>query len=283
MDKKSIPEFIRSLFQLKPKKETPGQPDNLFTQCPDCKQIVYNKKLDHNWGICPECGYHHRISNQRWIELLADKSSVSYLFQEFKAKDPLQFPNYAERVTQMYAKGVDEALDAVQMQINRITLLVGIMNSDFLMGSMGSIVGERIAQLFERGAERDLPLLLITRSGGARMQEGVVSLMQMTKTAAAAKRFAQSGNLFVDLLTDPTTGGVSASFAMLGDIILAEPKALIGFAGPRVIEQTIKQKLPEGFQRAEFLVEKGYVDMIVPRNELKARLTDILRLHQYDT
>jgi len=276
-----LPDIIKKLFTPKKKKSKPNLPDNLFIQCPGCKEIIYRRKLDTNFGVCPECGYHHRIPNSMWIEILCDKNSFSPLFNDLKTIDPLNFPGYKEKVEKLYNKNIDEGITTGICKINGITILIGIMNTDFMMGSMGSVVGERVTLLFEKGIERNLPVIILTRSGGARMQEGVISLMQMAKTSAAIKKFSLSNNLYITILTDPTTGGVSASFAMLGDIILAEPEALIGFAGPRVIEQTIKQKLPEGFQRSEFLLEKGYIDKIVNRKEIKYTLYNILKIHGY--
>lgn len=276
-----LPDLIKKLFTPKNKKKKTNLPDNLFVQCPGCKQIIYRRKLDANLGVCPECGYHHRIPNKRWIEIICDKNSFVPLFDNLKTIDPLNFPKYREKVETLYQKNIDEGITTGKCKINGISTLIGIMNTEFMMGSMGSVVGERVTLLFERGIEKKLPVILFTRSGGARMQEGVISLMQMAKTSAAIKRFSNQGNLYITVLLDPTTGGVSASFAMLGDIILAEPKALIGFAGPRVIEQTIKQKLPEGFQRAEFLLEKGYIDKIINRHEMKTTLYKILKIHNY--
>jgi acetyl-CoA carboxylase carboxyl transferase subunit beta len=243
--------------------------------------MIYRKKIDKNHGICPECGHHLKISNDQWEQVLFDQQSIQHLFEEYKTVDVLEFPGYKEKLDKLYEKNINEGITTGKARINGIPVLFGIMNTDFILGSMGSVLGERIARLFEKGKSQRLPVILLARSGGARMQEGAVSLMQMTKTAAAAKRFSNAGNLFISLITNPTTGGVTASFAMLGDIIIAEPNALIGFAGPRVIEQTIKQKLPEGFQTSEFLQEKGFVDLICERDNLKNTLHNILKIHQY--
>lgn len=278
---KLLPDIIKNLFQSKKKESKFSLPENAFLQCSKCKQMIYRKKLEEHRGICPECGYHFRISNEKWISILLDKDSFKPLFEKYKTSDPLHFPGYTEKVQKLYDKEINEAITTGVGKINGVKVLIGIMNTAFIMGSMGSVVGERVTELFERGTEERLPVVILTRSGGARMQEGVISLMQMVKTSAAIKHFSDKKNLYIAFLTYPTTGGVSASFAMLGDIILAEPNALIGFAGPRVIQQTIKQNLPEGFQRSEFLLEKGFVDAIVERGEVKDMITQILEIHGY--
>ncbi|MBS3807111.1 MAG: acetyl-CoA carboxylase carboxyltransferase subunit beta [Bacteroidales bacterium] len=276
-----IQHIIQNFLKTRKERFQASVPDNLFIQCPSCKKMIYKKKIDKNHGICPDCGYHMRISNHQWTEVLFDHQSVQNLFEEYKTVDVLEFPGYKQKLDQLYEKNVNEGIATGRARIDGIPVLFGIMNTDFILGSMGSVLGERIALLFEKGTSQRLPVIILSRSGGARMQEGAVSLMQMTKTAAAAKRFSNAGNLFISLITNPTTGGVTASFAMLGDIIITEPNALIGFAGPRVIEQTIKQKLPEGFQTSEFLQEKGFVDLICERNQLKDTLHKILKIHQY--
>jgi acetyl-CoA carboxylase carboxyl transferase subunit beta len=276
-----IQDIIQNFLKTRKHKYQTYVPDNLFTQCPNCKKMIYRKKIDNNNGVCPDCGHHMKISNQQWMDTLFDDNSVQLLFEEFKTVDVLNFPGYKDKLDKLYNKNVNEGITTGKARLHGIPVLFGIMNTDFILGSMGSVLGERVARLFEKGKAQRLPVLILARSGGARMQEGVVSLMQMTKTAAAAKRFSNAGNLSISLLTHPTTGGVTASFAMLGDIIMAEPKALIGFAGPRVIEQTIKQKLPEGFQTSEFLQEKGFVDLICERANLKDTLQKILKIHQY--
>jgi len=276
-----IQDIIQHFLKTRKQKFQASVPDNLFTQCPSCKKMIYRKKIDSNNGICPDCGHHIRISNDQWQNVLFDDQSVQFLFEEYKTVDVLEFPGYKEKLDKLYEKNINEGITTGKARISGIPILFGIMNTDFILGSMGSVLGERIARLFEKGRNQRLPVIILSRSGGARMQEGAVSLMQMTKTAAAAKRFSNSGNLFISLITNPTTGGVTASFAMLGDIIIAEPNALIGFAGPRVIEQTIKQKLPEGFQTSEFLQEKGFVDIICERHDLKETLRRILKIHQY--
>ncbi|MFN3411134.1 MAG: acetyl-CoA carboxylase, carboxyltransferase subunit beta [Exilispira sp.] len=277
MDK--LPNSIKKIFINKNQDQT--LPDNLFVVCPDCQEIVYRPKLEQNYGVCPLCSYHFRISVDDWIKFLSDEDSFISLFEEIVSVDPLNFPGYKEKLEELYKKGLNEAIRTGYMKIGGIKILIGIMDAEFIMGSMGSVVGERVTRLFEYGMNENLPVVIICRSGGARMQEGVVSLFQMAKTSAAVKKFADSGNLYISILTDPTTGGVSASFAFLGDIIIAEPGALIGFAGQRVIEQTIKQKLPEGFQRAEFLEKKGFVDIVCDRRKLREMLIKILEIHRY--
>jgi len=276
-----IQDIIQNFLNTRKARFQASVPDNLFAQCPSCKKMIYRKKIDKNQGICPECGHHIKISNAQWEQVLFDDQSVQHLFGEYKSVDVLEFPGYKEKLDKLYAHNINEGITTGKARINGIPVLFGVMNTDFILGSMGSVLGERIARLFEKGKSQRLPVIILSRSGGARMQEGAISLMQMTKTAAAAKRFSNAGNLFISLITNPTTGGVTASFAMLGDVIITEPHALIGFAGPRVIEQTIKQKLPEGFQTSEFLQEKGFVDLICERNNLKNTLHNILKIHQY--
>ncbi len=277
MDK--LPDSIKKIFI--DKNQDKSLPDNLFAVCPGCQEIVYRPKLEQNLGVCPLCSYHFRISVDEWINFLADADSFTSLFDEIVSVDPLNFPGYKEKLEELYRKGINEGVRTGYIKLDGIKTLIGIMDADFIMGSMGSVVGERVTRLFEYGMNENLPVIIICRSGGARMQEGVVSLFQMAKTSAAAKKFSDSGNLYISILTDPTTGGVSASFAFLGDIIIAEPGALIGFAGQRVIEQTIKQKLPEGFQRAEFLEKKGFIDIVCDRRKLRETLVKILEIHRY--
>lgn len=276
-----LPSLLKKLFKIRKPAGKASAPDNLFSQCPSCNNMIYRKKITENLHVCPECGYHFRITNTEWIQILFDENSIQPLFTESKTMDILDFPGYKEKIDKAYAKNILEGVDTFKAKINGITLLAGILNADFMMGSMGSVVGERLTRLFEKATTQNHPVIILTRSGGARMQEGAVSLMQMAKVSAAIKQFNKTGNLYITILTNPTTGGVSASFAMLGDIIISEPKALIGFAGPRVIEQTINQKLPEGFQSSEFLQEKGFTDFISERKDLKETLGKILKLHHY--
>lgn len=256
-------------------------PEGLWIKCPKCGEMVYREDVISNAYVCPKCGGYFRISAKRRIKMIADKGSFKEWFTGIDNSNPLDYPDYPQKIEDLREKThLDEAILIGEATIGGIRTVIGAMDTRFLMASMGYVVGEKITRSFEEATKQGLPVILFCCSGGARMQEGIVSLMQMAKTSAALKRHHEAGQLFISVLTDPTTGGVTASFAMLGDIIIAEPGALIGFAGPRVIEQTIGQKLPEGFQRAEFLVEHGFVDKIVKREELKETLAMILKLHK---
>ncbi|MGN0243512.1 MAG: acetyl-CoA carboxylase, carboxyltransferase subunit beta [Lachnospiraceae bacterium] len=249
--------------------------------CSDCGSEVSRGCLKDNANVCPNCNHYFPMTPKERILMLADDRSFRELWKDARTENPLDFPDYEEKLEQNYNRtNRRDAMITGTMKIHGIRVAVGVLDSRFLMGSMGTVVGEKIASLAEYAAEKKLPLLIFSASGGARMQEGLFSLMQMAKTSAAIERFKARGGLFLSCLTNPTTGGVSASYANLGDVILAEPKALICFAGPRVIEQTIGQTLPEGFQRAEFLVEHGMIDRIVERYEMKKILYQILYLHQ---
>lgn len=255
-------------------------PEGLYTRCPGCKQDFISEQVAANYYVCPGCGYHMRLTAQGRIKLIADKGSMRELNAGLITRENLDFPGYSEKLASLEVQtGLKEAVVTGVCTIDGISTVIGVMDSRFLMGSMGSVVGEKITRAVEYATKRRLPIVIFTASGGARMQEGIISLMQMAKTSNALARHSQAGLLYISVLTHPTTGGVTASFASLGDIILAEPGALIGFAGPRVIEQTIRQKLPEGFQRAEFLLEHGFLDMIVERQNLKSTLGSLLRLH----
>lgn len=257
----------------------PEVPDNLWAKCPNCKHMLYTKDIGLE-KICPYCSYNFRISAWERIAITIDEKSFEEWDNELVTKDPLAFPGYKEKIAKTQEQtGLDEAVLTGKATIFGDSLALGIMDSHFIMGSMGTVVGEKITRLFEKATLEKLPVVIFTASGGARMQEGIMSLMQMAKISAAVKRHSDAGLFYLTVLTDPTTGGVTASFAMEGDIILAEPQSLIGFAGRRVIEQTIKQELPEDFQKAEFLLEHGFVDQIVPRTELKERISQLLRLH----
>ena len=256
-------------------------PQDLLFKCPRCGAVVYNREFTAAMKVCPKCSYHARLTWQERLELTADKDSFVELDADMKSLNPIGFPKYEDKIAKMQQQcDMNDAIKTGVCTIRGYRTVIGIMDSHFFMASMGSVVGEKIARAFEYATEHNLPVVMFTASGGARMQEGIISLMQMAKTSGAVKRHSDAGNLYVTFLTDPTTGGVSASFAMDGDIILAEPGALIGFAGPRVIEQTIRQKLPDGFQRAEFLLEKGFVDDIVERPRQKEYLSHLLELHQ---
>ena len=258
----------------------PESPNALYVSCPKCKAMCADTDLQSNASVCPSCGHHFRIGARRRIELIADEGSFEELWKELRGEDRLQFEGYAAKLEQARAQsGETEGVLTGLCRIENIKTCIFSMESAFIMGSMGTAVGEKITRLFELARKESLPVIGFCVSGGARMQEGVLSLMQMAKTSGAVKRHSDDGGLYIAVLTDPTTGGVMASFAMEGDITIAEPDALIGFAGPRVIEQTIRQKLKEGFQRSEFLLEKGFVDMICDRREMKKCIAELLRLH----
>ena len=262
------------------KKGPDPQASEMFT-CSECGNQLLIKEMRKALYVCPKCGKHHKISARRRVRNLVDPGTFRKLKCEVGDINPLDYPDYNEKIAALREKtGMDEGLLAGVGEIEGERAVIAVMGSEFLMGSMGIAVGEKVTNAFEVAEKLKLPIIIFTASGGARMQEGILSLMQMAKTAAAAKRFSESGGLYIAVQTHPTTGGVSASFATLADITIAEPDALIGFAGPRVIEQTIGQKLPEGFQRAEYLEEHGFVDAIVKRNEMRATLAQILRLHQ---
>ena len=260
--------------------EEPSIPEGLWRKCNKCGQPIYVEDVKNNYYVCPKCGGYFRVHAYRRIEMLTDVGTFEEWNKEMPFSNPLDFPNYEKKVEAAREKSkLNEAIVIGKAKIDGNPAVVGVCDARFIMSSMGHVVGEKITEAVERATKEKLPVILFACSGGARMQEGIVSLMQMAKTSAALKKHSDAGLLYVPVLTDPTTGGVTASFAMLGDIILAEPGALIGFAGPRVIEQTIGQKLPEGFQRAEFQLEHGFVDAIVERKNLKITLNRILKMH----
>lgn len=253
-----------------------------WIKCDNCKEILYKEDVRANYSVCPNCGKHFRLSSRRRISQIIDEGTFEELNKDLHTTDPIKFEGYLQKVKSLEEKTkIKEAVRTGIGKINGINVAIGVMDANFMMGSMGEVVGEKITRLIETAIEKHLPVILFCASGGARMQEGMVSLMQMAKTSAALSKLNKAGLLYINVFTDPTTGGVTASFASLGDVILAEPGALIGFAGPRVIEQTINQKLPEGFQRAEFLLEHGFVDRIVERKDMKNELFNILKLHNY--
>lgn len=257
----------------------PEVPDELFSQCPGCKHTIYQKDLGSE-RICPHCNYTFRISAQERLDLTIDSGSFLELFTGIETQDPLNFPGYQKKLATMREKtGLDEAVLTGTASIKGQKVALGIMDSNFIMASMGTVVGEKITRLFEYATVENLPVVLFTASGGARMQEGIMSLMQMAKISAAVQRHSKAGLFYLTILTDPTTGGVTASFAMEGDIILAEPQSLVGFAGRRVIENTVRETLPDDFQKAEFLLEHGFVDAIVKRRELPETIAKLVRLH----
>ena len=262
-----------------PVKEKPV-PDDLYTKCSACGRPILSHKYRENLRVCPYCGAHGVFGVRDRLSATVDEGSFRELFRTVTSNDPLDFPGYEEKLAGLEQKlGLREAVVTGTCRIGGCKAAIAVMDSRFIMGSMSSAVGERITRLAEYAAKKKLPLIIFSASGGARMQEGIFSLMQMAKTSAAIARLGEAGCLYISVFTNPTTGGVTASFASLGDIILAEPGALIGFAGPRVIEQTIKQKLPEGFKRAEFQQECGFVDEVVPRAAMRKKLIQLLKLH----
>ncbi|MCI8748002.1 MAG: acetyl-CoA carboxylase carboxyltransferase subunit beta [Lachnospiraceae bacterium] len=261
------------------KRNEPSIPDGMWIKCNTCKSIIYKKEVTE-YKLCPECDAHFRMSPEERIAITCDEGSFIELDSGMKPKNPMRYPGYDEVIENAQKKaGIPEAVVTGHAKIDGYEVVLAIMDSHFMMGSMGSVVGEKVTRAVEYATEYRLPIVIFTTSGGARMQEGIISLMQMAKVSSAIARHDEAGLLYVTVLTDPTTGGVTASFAMLGDIILAEPKALIGFAGQRVIQATIHQKLPEGFQRAEFQLEHGFTDRIVHRKKLREELATILKLH----
>jgi acetyl-CoA carboxylase carboxyl transferase subunit beta len=265
------------------KDTTPREmPKGKWEKCPGCGHVIYREELQANDFVCGRCGYHFRLTGQRRVALLIDEGTFVEMASDLTTADPLGFESvtekYAEKAKATAAKsGLKEAVITGTGRIGGVPAVLAVMDFAYFGGSMGSVVGEKVTRAAEKALELKCPLVIVSMSGGARMQEGVMSLMQMAKTSAALERLHQARLPFVSVLADPTTGGVTASYAMLGDLNIAEPGALVGFAGPRVIEQTIRQKLPKGFQRAEFLLEHGFVDMVVPRKELKQTLSSVLR------
>ncbi|MEW6447528.1 MAG: acetyl-CoA carboxylase, carboxyltransferase subunit beta [Bacillota bacterium] len=255
-------------------------PEGLWVKCPRCGEILYNKDIAKNLKVCRKCDYHFRLTAAERLSFTLDEGSFTEDDADLVADNPLDFPGYPEKLGEARQRtGLIEAMVSGEGCILGYRTVIAVMDARFIMASMGAAVGEKFVRAVEKACQRRLPLIVFVASGGARMQEGMVALMQMAKTAAAIKLLDDAGLLYVSVLTDPTTGGVSASFAMLGDIVLAEPGALIGFTGPRVIEQTIRQKLPEGFQKAEFLQQHGMIDLVVPRAMMRETLARILMLH----
>jgi acetyl-CoA carboxylase carboxyl transferase subunit beta len=265
----------------------PSGSEGLWLKCNNCREIIYRKEVERNAKVCPKCEYHFPISVEDRIELLLDLGSFREWDRDLAPADPLHFKDtrrYRDRLSDSQERtGKKDALVIGEGRIHGARLALGVFHFAFMGGSMGSVVGEKVILATDRALQERIPLVLVTTSGGARMQEGIFSLMQMAKTAAAIGRLAEARVPYISILADPTFGGVTASFAMLGDVILAEPKALIGFAGPRVIEQTIRQQLPKEFQRAEFLLEHGIIDLIVPRKRLKETVADLLGFFRSDS
>lgn len=262
--------------------DTTAEHEPMF-KCPRCQQSVPESQFQEQGKVCPNCNYHARLTAAERLRITADKNSFTEYDAGMHSADPLHFPDYAQKIERSQTQaGMRDAVITGECTIKGSRTVLIIMDSHFMMASMGSVVGEKITRAFETATEKGLPVVAFTASGGARMQEGILSLMQMAKTSGAVARHSEAGLLYLTVMTDPTTGGVTASFASLGDIILAEPKVLIGFAGRRVIEGTIRQRLPDNFQLAEFVQEKGFVDMIVERRTMRSTLSHLLKLHGYE-
>ena len=282
--------WLKKLLPPKIKRSETGAerkstlPEGLWSKCPSCDAVLYMTDLEKNAQVCPKCGHHNRLDARQRIDLLLDPEGRFEIGAEVVPVDPLKFKDSKRYPDRLAAANEDtgeaDALLVVQGAIKTVPVVVACFEFEFLGGSMGSVVGERFVRGVKAALEQRLPFICVTATGGARMQEGLFSLMQMAKTTAALTRLSEAGLPFISILTDPTMGGVSASFAFIGDVVIAEPGALIGFAGPRVIEQTVRQKLPEGFQRSEFLLEKGAIDMIVDRREMKDKLAQLLAMLQ---
>ncbi|MEC3605591.1 acetyl-CoA carboxylase, carboxyltransferase subunit beta [Bacillus glycinifermentans] len=281
--------MLKDIFSKKKKKyaSVPAEkakqdvPEGIMTKCPDCKKIMLTKELDKNLRVCMNCGYHLKMNAKQRFKSLLDDRSFEEFNQDMVSENPLGFPGYLEKLEKDREKtSLNEAVVTGKGTIDGSPAVVAVMDSSFRMGSMGSVVGEKITLAIEKAREEKIPFIIFTASGGARMQEGLLSLMQMAKTSSALKLFSEEGGLIISVMTHPTTGGVSASFASLGDYNLAEPGALIGFAGRRIIEQTIREELPEDFQTAEFLLKHGQLDAVVHRDDMKKTLGSILNMHQ---
>lgn len=273
--------WFKKSKELKPDKKV-KIPEGLWVKCDSCKEIIYKKEIDKNLKICPKCNYHFRISARERIRLLVDEGTFVEIDSGLASDDPLHFKDkipYKDRLEENRKKSMlEEAAISGEAMVEGRPVIIVIMDFAFMGGSMGSVVGEKVMRAAEAALEKKLPLITVASSGGARMQEGIFSLMQMARVSAAIAKLNEGGNLYISILADPTFGGVTASFAMLGDIIIAEPRSLIGFAGPRVIEQTIKQQLPEDFQRAEFLLDHGMIDMVVDRKAMKKTIAQMIGL-----
>ena len=262
-------------------QNTPFIPEEMWIKCPKCNTMLLTTDMEENLHVCTKCNHHFRMNGRQRIEMLADTDSFIEQDADLESTNILDFPGYEAKLEKARKSGSKESVICGECKIGGIPSELCVMDSDFMIGSMGTVTGEKITRAFEYATENKLPIIICTISGGARMQEGILSLMQMAKTSGAAKRHSDAGLLYITVLTDPTTGGVTASFAMDGDIIIAEPETLIGFAGQRVIEQTIRQKLPKDFQRSEFLLQKGFVDAVVSRNNLKNTIVKLLKIHGY--
>lgn len=270
--------------EVKPEVKTKVEiPSDLMFKCPRCQNVCFQEEFDKLNKVCPVCNYHSRLSARQRLDITTDKGSFVEYDADMVSKNPIDFPEYNEKQEELRKKtGLKDAIVTGEATIRGIKCVIAVMDSRFMMASMGSVVGEKLSRAFEKATAQSLPIIVFAASGGARMQEGIVSLMQMAKTSGAVARHAEKGLLYITVMTDPTTGGVTASFASLGDIIIAEPKVLIGFAGRRVIEGTIKQRLPDDFQSAEFMLKNGFVDMIVERKTLRRTIAHLLKLHNSD-
>ncbi len=255
-------------------------PEGLWQKCPTCNEILYSKELEKTLKTCNKCGHHFKIGARERINITVDEGSFVEFEADLVSGNPLGFPDYPEKIARTQeATDLKDAIVTGEAAIDGKPVVIGVMDAGFVMGSMGAVVGEKVTRALEKAIEKKLPLIVFSASGGARMQEGIISLMQMAKTCGALAKLNEARLLYITVLTDPTTGGVTASFASMGDIVLAEPGALIGFTGPRVIEQTIRQKLPEGFQTAEFLLDHGFIDRVVPRAQIRSTLAALIDLH----
>ncbi|WP_099189238.1 acetyl-CoA carboxylase, carboxyltransferase subunit beta [Tepidibacter mesophilus] len=264
------------------KFNTKNVDEKFWIKCESCNSNIFIKEVEENMSLCPKCNHHFKLSARKRVNLLIDEKTFEELDKDLVSMNILKFPEYEEKLERYTGKSKEkEAVITGTGKLNGIDVILCVMNSEFMMGSMGYIVGEKTTRAIENGIENKLPVIIVCASGGARMQEGIISLMQMAKTSQALNKLSENGLPYISILTDPTTGGITASFAMLGDIIMAEPNALIGFAGPRVIKQTIKQDLPEGFQKSEFLLEHGFLDLIVSRKNMKNKIHQILKMHGY--
>lgn len=277
-----MPWFRRSKEKISPESKKKDLPDGLWEKCLGCGEIIHKKQLEVNLWTCLKCDYHFRVGSEEYIQVLLDDRSFKELFKKMKSSDPLKFVDtkkYNERITATIKKtGLNDAVRVGTGKINGKSVAFGCMDFKFIGGSMGSVVGEKIARIIDKAYKSEIPLIIISQSGGARMMEGAYSLMQLAKTSSRLARLADAKIPYISILTDPTTGGTTASYAMLGDVNIAEPRALIGFAGPRVIKQTIGKDLPKGFQRSEFLLERGFVDKVVSRQELKQTVSNLIDL-----
>jgi acetyl-CoA carboxylase carboxyl transferase subunit beta len=277
-----MPWFRRSKDNISPESQKLDLPDGLWEKCPGCDEIIHKKQLESNLWTCLKCEHHFRIGSEEYINILLDKGSFKELFKKMRSSDPLKFEDTKKYKDRLYATvktlKIHEAVRVGTGKMNGRQVAFGCMDFKFIGGSMGSVVGEKIARITDKAFKSKIPLIIVSSSGGARMMEGAYSLMQLAKTSSRLARLADAAIPYISVLTDPTTGGTTASYAMLGDVNIAEPKALIGFAGPRVIKQTIGKDLPEGFQRSEFLLEKGFVDVISSRQNLKETISNVLEL-----